>query len=51
MRSRIPFAEYLNLSWPQIQILDLSACHINDELWQKFIEASEQFSGIMNLNL
>jgi hypothetical protein len=51
MRSGIPLAEYLNFSWLQIKILDLSACHIDDEQWQKFVEASVKFSGLMNLNL
>ena len=51
MKSRIPFVEFLNFTWSRIRILDLSACNIDDEVWQKFVEASGKFFLLKNLNL
>lgn len=34
-----------------MRILDLSACNIDDELWQKFIGSSSNFRGLTFINL
>ena len=34
-----------------MRILDLSACNVDDELWQKFIKSSSNFMSLTFINL
>ncbi len=51
LESKIPFDDYLKYSWNQLKSLNISACNIDDELWQRFIQSSDKFQLLVEMDL
>lgn len=51
LESKIPFVEYLTYSWNHVRILDLSACNVDDEIWQRFLQNSNHFTELMYIDV